>query len=353
MNNHHCNLPKVSIIIVNTNELHHLKICLPSIFEQNYPDYEVLIIDNVSTDGSLDFIAQEFPQVRIFKNNKNIGYAGANNVGFNHAVGEYIAVLNPDTRVDKNWLNEIIPVFDEKPSVGLITPKILLMDQPEMINTCGNTITYTSLTYCRGLNKPLDDFKKAGIVSAISGAAFVIRRSVLDEIGGFDDSYFIYYEDTDLSLRAMLAGYDCYFVPSSIVFHKYNFRYNPKKAYLQEKNRYYTLLKIFRWRTLTLLAPSLLFAEITSWIYSFIQGPEHVLSKIKANIWMIRNLRKILTARKDTQKLRKVNDQIILSRLDYRLNFNQTMKPWLARILNKLTTPILFLFSKLTVLAKW
>ena len=107
--------PLVSIVIVNTNELHHLRRCLPAIFRQEYANFEVLLVDNVSTDGSREWVADEFSLVRTICNQRNLGYAGANNVGFRHARGELIAVLNPDTEVDPRWLREIVAVLDENP----------------------------------------------------------------------------------------------------------------------------------------------------------------------------------------------------------------------------------------------
>lgn len=342
-----CGLPTTSIIIVNTNELHHLRLCLPTVFSQDYPDYEVIIVDNSSTDGSIEYIEQNYPQAKIIRNHANLGYAGANNVGFSHSTGEFIAVLNPDTQVEPGWLKEIAAALLANPQAGLGTPKILLMDSPEHINACGNEITFTGLTFCRGLNESASEFQVPEIVSAVSGAAFVIRKSLLDQIGGFDEQFFIYYEDTDLSLRAMLAGFYCIYVPTSVVYHQYAFRYSAKKCLYQERNRYISLMKIFRWPTLFVMTPTLLIGDFIAWGYSFLRGPEHIVSKYQTYVWLVQNWRLILLARRHTQELRRVQDRAILERFGYNLRFTQTTHPVWAHVLDILFNPVIFLISKI------
>ena len=341
-------LPKVSIIIVNTNELHHLQRCLPSIFKQRYPNYEVIVIDNASVDGSINYIEENFPTIRVIQNKVNLGYAGANNVGFQKADQKYIAVLNPDTEVDSNWLQELINALENNKKAGLATPKILLMDKPQKINACGNNITYSGLTVCRGLEQPAEKYTKPDVVSAVSGAAFVIKREVLEKIGGFDESFFIYYEETDLSLRALLAGYQCLFVPTSIVLHKYAFRFTPKKCFYQERNRYYSLLKTLKWPTFFALLPELLLSELLAWGYVLLKGPEHIESKFRSYLWLIQNRSLILESRRKTQKLRVSSDRTILKTFSHQLTFAQTTSPILAKILETIINPILFILGKVS-----
>jgi GT2 family glycosyltransferase len=341
-------LPKASVIIVNTNELHHLRRCIPSIFRQRYPEYEVLVVDNASTDGSLDYLARQFPQVRVIRNAANLGYAGANNVGFKHASGEYIAVLNPDTQVEPDWLRELVIALQADAGAGLATPKILMMDDPTRVNTCGNEITFTGLTFCRGLDQPAEKYNQPDVVSAVSGAAFAIKRSVLEQIGGFDESFFIYYEDTDLSLRAMLAGYTCLYVPTSVVYHQYALRFGPRKCFLQERNRYFSLLKTLRWRTLMVLLPLLLLSELIAWGYVLLRGPEHVRSKLRSYAWLIGNRQRILEARRRVQGLRRVDDRVLLDRFSHRLTFAQTTHSWAATILEKTLNPLLLLLGRMS-----
>jgi GT2 family glycosyltransferase len=339
--------PKASVIIVNWNGLRHLKRCLPSVFKQSYPDYEVLIVDNASTDGSHEYVSQEFPVARLVRNERNLGYAGANNVGFKHATGEYIAVLNPDTEVDPNWLNELVRAMEADPKVGLATPKILLLDDPAHLNACGNEITFTGLTFCRGLNRGAQEYDRPEMVSAVSGAAFVIRRSVLGDIGGFDDLFFMYYEDTDLSLRAMLAGYNCLYVPTAKVYHEYCFRFSAGKCLYQERNRYFSLLKTLRWPTLIVLTPLFALSEFIVWTYVAMQGREHMANKLRSYLWLIQNRGHVLAARQRVQRLRRVKDRAILAHFGCRLTLAQTTHPWLALLTGVALNPFLFMFGGL------
>jgi GT2 family glycosyltransferase len=340
-------LPRASVLIVNTNELEHLKRCLPSVFGQRYPDYEVFVIDNGSTDESVAYVAREFPQAKIIQNKANLGYTGANNVGFEHASGHYIAVLNPDTRVEPNWLAELVIALEADRGAGLATPKILKMDDPGRINCCGNEITFTGLTFCRGLDRPAAEYDKLEAVSAVSGAGFVIRRSVLEQIGGFDETFFIYYEDTDLSLRAMLAGYTCLYVPTSVIYHKYAFHFTPAKCFFQERNRQFSLLKALRWRTLIALSPALLLSELIAWGYALLNGREHMRSKLRSYIWLIRNRRQVLEARRRVQAMRKVDDRTIIRRFSHRLGFAQTVNPRTATVLERVLNPLVLVMGRI------
>ena len=347
-------LPNCSVVIVNFNGLHHLKKCLPSVFRQNYPEYEVIVVDNASTDKSIEFLEKVYSQVVLIRNQENLGYSGAINAGLRQASGEYLAVLNQDTEVEPDWLKELVIALEEDQLAAMATPKILLMDYPEKINTCGNDITFTGLTFCRGFDQPADSYVEPETVSAVSGAAFVIRRCIIEQIGGFDENLFMYYEDTDLSLRAMLAGYRCLFVPESIIYHQYTFRFSPSKCFYQERNRYYSLLKILRWQTLLVLIPELLISEILAWGYVFLLGPDHIKSKYRSWVWLIDNRRQILKVRHNTQRFRKVDDKTILNHFTYRLNFTQTTRPFIGRTLELILNPLLFIlgnFSK--VLTAW
>ena len=337
--------PRASVVIVNYNGIDQLRRCLASLSKQDYPNCDTWVVDNASADGSADCVAQEFPWVHLIRNAANLGYADANNIGFEHSAGEYIAVLNPDTVVEPEWLRELVRALEADPRAGLATSRILLMDHPGRINACGNEITFTGLTFCRGLEQPADRYLNLEPVSAVSGAAFAIKCSVLNDAGNFDGDFFMYYEDTDLSLRAMLAGYTCLYVPTSVVYHQYTFRFSPHKCYFQERNRYVALLKTLRWRTLLILLPSLLISEMIAWGYAFLRGPRHLVSKARSHVWLVRSFPQILGREREVQALRRVDDRWIIARFGYRCTFNQTVNPWVAAGLECLVNPLLLLLA--------
>lgn len=339
-------LPRASVVIVNTNELHHLKQCLPTIAEQDYPDGEVIVVDNCSTDGSIDYLKREFPWVRVVRSPANLGYAGAGNLGFAHATGEYVAIMNPDTQVEPGWLRELVQALQHNPQAGLATPKILLMHDPTRLNTCGNDITLTGLTFCRGLDEPADQYMQPEVVSAVSGAAFVVKRHVMEQIGGFDDHFFIYFEETDLSLRAMLAGYTCLYVPTARIRHQYTFKFSPRKCFYQERNRYLALLKVFHWQTLLLLLPLFLLSECIVWGYVLLHGAAHIRGKIASYGWLIGNWWYVLQARRRAQAFRRVADHMLLARFHHRLNFARTAQRWQVLLLDHSINPLLRLIGQ-------
>ena len=158
----------------------------------------------------------------------------AANVGVRSSSGNYLAFLNPDTVVEPGWLDALIAALEADPRAGLATAKILLLDDPARINTCGCDVHYTGLTLCRGMGMGRSALTDPVDVSAVSGAAFVIRRDLFEALSGFDAAYFLYMEDTDLSWRARLAGYSCLYVPTSFVYHDYSLRFGPKKAFYEE-----------------------------------------------------------------------------------------------------------------------
>ncbi|MBM2827406.1 MAG: putative glycosyltransferase, partial [Dehalococcoidia bacterium] len=334
--------PKVSVVIVCTNELKEIKECIPPLLEQSYSNYEVLLMDNGSTDGSPEYVEANFGGVKVIRNRANLGYAGANNRGFQYASGEYIAVLNPDTVVERDWLKELVKAMEENPSVGLATSKICHLKDKSRINTCGNDVHFTGLAFCRGLDLPRGSFSVQEYVPAISGCAFVIRKSVLERVGGFDESFFMYLEDTDLSLRARLAGFDCLYVPSSVVYHDYDFNPSQRKFYHLERNRLLLLLRNYRWRTLALMLPALIITDLLTWGYALISGGRFLSGKARAYLWVLSNFSEIMDKRGSIQMLRKEDDRDLLKSTSFRIPFEQlTSVALFARVLGAIINPIM------------
>ena len=323
-------LPFVSIIIVNYNGGEYLNRCLASIRSQNYQEYEIILVDNASTDGSAEEAGQKFSGINLIRSDQNLGFGQANNLGAQKARGEYLAFLNPDTVVTQDWLLQLILTLEDVLDAGLATPKILLLSMPERINTCGNEIHFTGIPACRGWLSPADTLNKIEDVFSISGAAFVARRSVFEDVGGFDETFFLYAEDNDLSWRVQLAGYRCLYVPTAVVYHEYEAQFHPEKYFYLERNRYQMLLKNFRWRTLLLLLPALLFSEVVTWGYAILQGSDHIAAKLRSYRWILAHRKNILAARQQAQQLRRIADQQLLRRFTYKLSYQQANNAGIA-----------------------
>ncbi len=332
--------PRVSVIIVSYNSACYLSRCLSSVFETNYPNVQVIVVDNGSDDGSAGLVEANFPQAHLIRSEDNCGFGVANNQGAMWAEGEILVFLNPDTLVHQNWLRPLVEALHADPRAGLATAKILLADRPDTINTCGNDFHYTGLTLCRGMGRHRTAFDCMEEVAAVSGAAFAIRRDLFQSLGGFDPDFFLYVEDTDLSLRARLAGWRCLFVPDSVVYHDYQLHFGPNKTYYQERNRYVMLLKALRVKTLLALLPALLLAECVAWGHTLLQNPRQWRGKLGAYRWVISHRKQIAAARAAVQAQRRVDDSTLLRLAGYRLSFELTSADWMSRVAHCVFDPL-------------
>jgi GT2 family glycosyltransferase len=339
-----------SVILVSYNSLQDLMNCLPSLLPSlSYLD-ELIIVDNASTDGSVNWLSQYYPQVRLVMSNINRGFGAGANLGALNAKGKYLAFLNPDTRVNPGWIDALVGALDNDTAVGLATSKILLLGDPDRINTCGNDMHISGITLCRGMGLPREALKEREEVSAISGTSFIIRRDLFDMIGGFDEHYFMYMEDSDLSLRARLAGYKCLYVPESIVLHDYSLSFGPKKTYYEERNRYIMLLKSLRKRTLFVLIPILLLAEVVTWGFSVLRDRKNLSNKIQAYNWIIKNREVIFQERQKVQSYRQINDKELLKITHHQLGYEQTVSGPLHLISHFIFDPFFFILKKIVLI---
>jgi GT2 family glycosyltransferase len=277
------NLPLVSIVIVSFNEIDQIGECLSALFSQTYSNYEVIVYDNASSDGTPEYIEQNFPQIKIIKGTKNLGFGGANNLASEQAQGKYLAFVNDDAYVTPNWLEALVKLLEIDTTVGCAGAEILCAekDKRNIVLCHGNDIHLSGIAYLKNngqISKPAVPIE----AGAISGAAFVIRRELFFEVGGFESDFFLYYEDTDLSLRLRLMGKRCVIVPGSIVYHNSEPRFSSQKIFFLERNRYLSIFTLMNTKMLLLMASSLLIFELISWGYCILHGKEPLIGKIKA-----------------------------------------------------------------------
>src|SRR4030042_2381631 len=242
--------PLISIITVNLNGKDYLSTCLDSIKNLNYPKdkIEVTVVDNGSADGSVQFLAGSYPEIKVIKNDFNKGFAVANNQGARAADGIYIAFLNNDTKVDANWLIELLkPVYKDKETV-CAGSKVLSMDG-KTLDFVGGMVNFEGKGFQidYGLDSQKDIYDENTYQPFVNGGAMLVNRQVFLDAGGFDEDFFAYYEDVDFGWRLWVLGYRVVFAPKSIVYHVHHgtskIFSEDKLRFLKERNALYSVFK--------------------------------------------------------------------------------------------------------------
>jgi GT2 family glycosyltransferase len=233
------------VIIPNWNGARHLPACLDSLRRQTVAGFETILVDNGSTDGSLELLSRDYPEVTVIALDSNRGFAGGCNVGLQAASGETLALLNNDTEVAPTWLEALLNALEEHPEAGMATPKVLLWDDRARLHTTGDYVRANGIPDTRGVWQ-VDEgqYDQETYVFGASGVAPAYRRTMLQEIGLFDTDYCSYCEDVDLSWRAQLAGYRCVYVPGSVLYHKVSATgKGPLRSFYVARNTIWVLAK--------------------------------------------------------------------------------------------------------------
>ena len=317
---------KVSVILVNYNGISHLDTCISSVLKQSYTNFELIFVDNNSSDGSLEYAQKTFPDLKFVTNDKNLGYAGGINSGLSQATGDYIAPLNIDTEVAPNWLGAMVAFLDENPQAGAVTPKILLFDDRTKINALGLNIHIAGLGFCRGLGKEDNNSVISERVPGVSGCSYLIRRQLLEQMGGAPGWCFMGNDDVIVSWLLRLMGYEIYCLPEAIVFHKYSLKMDSEKLFRLEKNRQILLLSTLKPLTLLACLPILLAIELMITVYSLAKGRSYIRAKFDslASLWRERS--NIKQRRAQYQLLRTIPDFTLFRKLNWNLEWAQLLR---------------------------
>lgn len=210
-----------SVVIPNWNGAHHLPVCLDALRAQTYRNLEVVVVDGASTDGSQELLAEEYPEVHLLALPRNLGLTGANNAGFRAARGEILVSLNNDTEACPHFVEALVDALLAHPEAGMAASKMLLFNRRDTIHSAGDGYGVDGIPFNRGVwQRDEGQFDEPGWVFGGCGGAVAYRRAMLDEIGPFDETFFMYCEDVDLNWRAQLAGWRCWYTPGAVVYHK-------------------------------------------------------------------------------------------------------------------------------------
>ena len=308
------NEPLISIIILNYNSGILLSQCVESILKSNYTNYEIIVVDNASNDNSHTECKKKFQKVFLIENKENQGYCKGNNIGLEKANGDFIIILNPDTTVDKHWIEELINGYN-KFGEGLYQPKLLAMDDTTRINSAGNMIHIFGFGFSRGRGEKDDgQYNQPQKIGYPSGACLFTSRETIKKIGNFDTFLFAYHDDLDLGWRAAKIGIDSYYIPSAIVYHKesFSFKWSSKKFYLLERNRHYCLLTNYSRKTYNRILLYLILTEMAILFFYIYKG--FLREKISAYIDIIKNKKYIESKHRELEEKRKFIDKHIIEK---------------------------------------
>jgi GT2 family glycosyltransferase len=283
----------VSIIIINYNGKNLLMKCIKSIKRfTTYPNYEIIVIDNNSTDGSIEMLSKKFKDTKIIKNSSNLGFSKACNIGIKKSKGEYILLLNNDVEIlEKDWLKGFLEVVKEK-DVGIVGCKLIFPDGK--LQHAGGYILPNAVTNNYGYDKPPDKFSARREVDTVSGAALLIKREIIEQIGLLSEEYFMFYEETEWCKRCKERGYKIIYSPKPILMHDESKTVNKyyKKRELIEKSRMIYIKRNFRAFDYILAIPF----EILYLFFSIYKGT--FLDILKAYKYFLDNISKKKEERK-------------------------------------------------------
>lgn len=264
---------KITVVIPNYNGIDYLYDCLKSLYAQvsGTPEFEVLVVDNGSEDGSADQAESCFPDVRIIRLSENTGFCHAVNVGIRESESPYIILLNNDTKVSPGFVKGLYEAIAGDSKIFSASARMLMWDRPDRIDDAGDQYNVLGWAYARGKGRSVRDYDRpADIFSSCAGAA-IYRRSILDRIGLFDELHFAYLEDLDLGYRARIHGYRNVYAPKAEVLHfgsaSTGARYNPRKTELASANNLYVVYKNMPFLQLVWNIPFLFAGFLIKWLF--------------------------------------------------------------------------------------
>ena len=341
--------PLVSVIVLNYNAGELLLNCINSLKKSKYTNLEILVIDNISSDGSQTKCKEQFPDIKLIQNKENFGYCGGNNIGIKEAKGEFIVILNPDTIVESNCIEELI-FAQNKFGDGLYQPKILSLNEENIIQSTGNMLHIFGFGFARDKgNKVSDKNEEIEKIGYASGTCLFTSRKVLEKVGLLDEFLFLYHDDLDLGWRAAQIGISSFYVPKSKIFHveSYSLKWSAKKFFWLERNRKYCLLTHYSKNTYKKMRFSLMLIDLFVWAFYFSKG--FLGAKIKAESEIRKNKENIekkyqeLESRKiisDKELIKHFPDEIFVPTNVSQESMNQTFNSILTRLSKKVKKKI-------------
>lgn len=305
--------PRVTVVIPNFNGRELLPVLMPSIAAQEFDDLEVVVVDDASTDDSVDYLHREWPQARVIELVANSGFATSCNEGIRESGGELVALLNTDIEIEPSWLGTLVDALDGDPSAGSASGKLLNFYERQVIDAAGDLLMRSGTALSRGAGR-VDDgrYDRQEPVFAPCAGAAVYRRSLFDQVGLFDEDFHSYWEDVDLGFRAQLAGFRSLYVPAARAYHVRSAttgRRNPFFLRLQRRNQIWVIVKNFPAPLLLRNLPMIVLRQVAYFAASIEQ--RLVRDHVRAFGEALRGLPTMVRKRRAIQGARKVDDDYL------------------------------------------
>ena len=315
--------PLVSVVILNYNGENLLRKFMPSVANLACPNYEVIVVDNASTDESIDFLRKFYPHFKVIRNEKNYGTAEGSNIGAKYSEGEYIFFMSNDMELDPEILNYMIKRMEEDPKIGICTCKMRRItergERLNIIDSVGGELDIFGFPSARGINEP--DYGQYDYFTEVFfsfGGAMLIRKKVFEEVGGYDSEFFTLADDIDLSWRVRLLGYKVVVEPKAFLYHRVSATLGTRfgrsfKRFVSEKNTLRMLLKNYGYLALLFILPGYFLLLLGEIFFFFLIG-KPILSKsgIRAFWWNVKHLSQTLRKRKEIQARRILADRKVI-----------------------------------------
>ena len=313
-------MPFFSIIIVSWNALEHLKTYLPSVVATEYPQFEIILADNASNDGSKKWVREHYPNIKIAEFDRNYGYCGGNNRAVSYAEGDILIFLNNDVRVEPDWLQNITPCFQKDENIAAVQPKMLSDKNPEQFEyagAAGGFLDRFGYPFCRGrvfdrIEKDHGQYDDETDIFWASGAALAIKKKIFQEFGPFDEDFEFHMEEIDLCWRLWNAGYNVRYCPQSTVYHFGGGSLpmdSPRKIYYNYRNNLRMLWKNCSSKTLPFRFSMRYILDIIAAFRSLSTGEKKEFKAIATAHWDFwENFHYTQEKRSSLQKRRKVEE---------------------------------------------